>query len=223
MIRGLFIVLEGIDGSGTSTQAAHLVTRFDELGLPAHLTSEPSGGPIGSLVRQVLTGRLISTRSAGTGPISGSPPGWQTMSLLFAADRQDHVEAEIEPNLRDGVNVICDRYVYSSIIYQAASAGEPEVATWISDINRFAREPDLVIHLKVDPEIAAARRLARGQHAEIYDDPEFQQQLAAGYDALGERYPGLNLVVVDGSQPVDEVAAACWEHVRQLRENGAPK
>src|SRR4051794_39705484 len=111
---GRFIVLEGIDGAGTTTQTARLVDRLRGDGKTAvKITREPSDGPIGSLVRQVLTGRIVSP--------GGRAPGWTTMALLFAADRMDHVESEIEPFLlSDGV-VVSDRYDASSLAYQSVS------------------------------------------------------------------------------------------------------
>lgn len=104
MIDGLFIVLEGVDGAGTTTHTKLLAASLGARGLPVHTTREPSDGPIGVMIRQILTGRLVVPGMNGP-----RPPTWKTMALLFAADRADHVEAEIEPNLRDGVTVISDR------------------------------------------------------------------------------------------------------------------
>jgi len=217
MIRGNFIVLEGIDGSGTTTQANEIKKRFADISLPAHVTAEPSAGPIGSTIRQILQGRLVVRLHHGV-----SPPNWVTMSLLFAADRSDHVESEIIPNLREGVNVICDRYLYSSVIYQTASADAKEVGEWISEINRHAKEPDLVLFLKVRPETAALRCRERDRGTEIYDDPEFQQKLSTAYDKLEAQFPNVNIVTIDGEMSVNEVTDACWSQVEQLRSRGAP-
>jgi len=214
MTRGHFVVLEGIDGAGTTTQAAELRRAFSARGLPAHVTAQPSGGPIGTIIRQVLSGRIVSR--------GAQPPGWATMSLLFAADRMDHQDAEIGPNLREGVNVVCDRYVYSSAIYQSASAGREDAVDWILEINRYARVPDLVLLLEVDVEIAIGRRQQRLGAREIYDDPEFQRSLAAGYRRLPEIFPDTNIVPVDGNRPIDEIAEACWAEVERLRARGAP-
>src|SRR5215510_12602157 len=100
--RGRFVVLEGIDGSGTTTQVAKLGERFRSMRVPVRTTREPSDGPIGTMVRQVLTGRIVNP--------GGRAPGWATMALLFAADRMDHVEAEIEPFVAAGGIMISDRY-----------------------------------------------------------------------------------------------------------------
>ncbi len=217
MIEGNFIVIEGIDGAGTSTQAIEMKRRFSGLGLPAHVTAEPSAGPIGSIVRQILTGRIVVPQHHGV-----SPPSWTTMSLLFAADRQDHVESEVVPNLRDGVNIVCDRYLYSSIVYQSASSEESEAMEWIRTINRYARKPDLVLYLKVSSEVAVRRRRERDRHVEIFDSPEFQQRLAVAYDKIEDLFPEVNIVRVNGDQSVEGVAEECWSHVEKMRSGGVP-
>src|SRR5205814_8143040 len=99
--RGRFVVLEGIDGAGTTTHVARLAERLREAHVPVRATHEPSIGPIGTLARLVLTGRVVVP--------GGRPPGWATMALLFAADRMDHVESEIEPFLAQGGIVVSDR------------------------------------------------------------------------------------------------------------------
>jgi dTMP kinase len=214
MSRGNLIVFEGIDGSGTSTQSAELRRAFVERGLPAHLTAQPSGGPIGSMIRQVLTGRLV---------IPGSRPlGWKTMGLLFAADRQDQQEAEIEPNLRDGINVICDRYVQSSAIYQSTNADDPAAVSWILQINKFIRPPDLVFYLKIEAAAARERRRARSGAVEIYDDHAFQLQLVEAYEELEQMFPDTKIVTLDGTRPREELAAEVWATVERLRSKGAP-
>ena len=217
MIQGHFIVLEGIDGSGTTTQAAELRKRFIEYGLPAHVTAEPSSGPVGSIIRQILSGRLVIRHQHGV-----SAPSWKTLSLLFAADRQDHVESEILPNLSDGVNVICDRYIYSSVVYQSVSSGDQKTTDWIREVNRYIKKPDLVLHLKIDPEEALNRRLARGGSVEIFDDPEFQAKLAGAYDNLEKTFKDTHVVTVDANRSIAEVADECWTHVERVRAEGAP-
>lgn len=217
MIRGHFIVLEGIDGSGTTTQAAALGKKLTQSGLAAHVTAEPSMGPIGSVIRQILSGRL-TVNDCGT----PRAPSWRSMALLFAADRQDHLEAEILPNLREGVSVICDRYIYSSVIYQTLSSAKPEAESWIRELNRFALMPDLVLYLKLSPEEALARRQERDRNVELYEDVEFQERLAGAYDRLDEKFPDTTIVKVDSGQSVDAVTEQCWAEVEAVRAKGAP-
>ena len=94
MSTGRFIVLEGIDGAGTTTQTSLLAARLRRDGVHVRTTREPSDGPVGTVIRQILAGRIV-----GAG---GRAPGWATMALLFAADRMDHVESEIEPFVSAG-------------------------------------------------------------------------------------------------------------------------
>jgi dTMP kinase len=215
MQRGNLIVFEGIDGAGTTTQAAELKRRFAERGLPAAVLAQPSSGPVGMLIRQILRGRLVT--------VGNKPPGWITMSLLFAADRQDLQEAELEPSLRDGMNVICDRYVQSSLVYQSVGAGHDEAIPWILEINRHMRRPDVVFYLRVDPADAKRRRDTRSERPEIYDDLELQQRLAAAYDRVGDAYPEVPFVTIDGARPVAEIADEVWAAVERIRATGAPR
>ena len=217
MIRGHFVVLEGIDGSGTTTQVSRLAARYALEKLPAMTTAEPSAGPIGATIRQILSGRLVLQSVQGL-----VSPSWKSMALLFAADRQDHIEAEIAPNLEDGVAVLCDRYVYSSVIYQSVSSEVEGAEEWIRSVNRHAIRPDLVLYLKVDPAAALKRRMSRDRKTEIFDDPAFQQRLSEVYDRLPELFPETRVITIDGNRPADEVTAACWAEIQQIRNNGAP-
>lgn len=217
MIDGLFIVLEGVDGAGTTTQTKGLAATLAARGLPVHATREPSDGPVGVMIRQVLTGRIVVPGLHGP-----RPPTWKTMALLFAADRSDHVEAEIEPNLRDGVTVISDRYYHSSVAYQTATAPEgagkvSEVAGWVREINRYARRPDLTIVLDIPPDVAARRRTQRGTGHEIYDDLELQRELTRFYAEIEQHFPDERIVHVDSTRSRDEVAMAVLAHVKALR------
>ncbi len=206
MGRGKLVVLEGVDGAGTSTQAALLSAALIARGFPTHRTREPSDGPVGVLIRQVLGGRLVVP--GRTGP---RPPRMETMALLFAADRMDHNEAEVLPNLSDGVTVVSDRYVHSSVAYQTLTAARdfPEALEWVQTLNARARRPDLVLLLEVSDEEAARRRLARGGPEEMYEDRELQRRLASFYSELPRRFPEDSIAVIDGDRPIEAVHAAC--------------
>ncbi len=213
MIEGLFIVLEGVDGAGTTTHTGLLARALRKKGLPIHTTREPSDGPVGVLIRQILTGRVVVPGITGNRPSS-----WSTMALLFAADRLDHLEATIHPNLMDGVTVVSDRYDYSSVAYQSITGGgEPETVRWVREINRHARRPDLTIVLDVDPNEAARRRKDRSVGREIFDDLELQQQLADFYTKIDEHFPGENIVHIDSTREVELVAADVLRAVEVLR------
>lgn len=210
--EGLFVVLEGIDGSGTSTQAERWATHLRAQRRMVHVTHEPSSGPIGTQIRLVLRQRLALPAAQQA----------ETMALLFAADRLDHVESEVGPLLRDGYVVISDRYDLSSLAYQSTTAapatpeGPPSqqareaaaTVEWIRTLNRFARRPDVTVVLDVSPDVAAARRRARGGAAEIYDDGELQARLAGAYRRAEELVPGDQVIHIDGDRDADTVAAA---------------
>lgn len=213
MIEGLFIALEGVDGAGTTTQLQKLAERLSGRGLPVHSTREPSDGPVGVMIRQILSGRIVVPGLQGA-----RPPSWTTMALLFAADRTDHVEAEIIPNLMDGVTVLTDRYVHSSVAYQSISGGGDEDSLeWVKELNRHARRPDLTVVLDVDPAVAKSRRDGRGGRTELYEHDELQASLAAFYDDIDKHFPDDRIVHVDGSQDVETVADAVYQAVLELR------
>lgn len=216
MIEGLFIVVEGIDGSGSTTQVQRLCQAFRARGLPIHATREPSDGPIGTQIRQILRGRIVVQGLQGP-----RAPSDSTMALLFAADRMDHLESEILPNLLDGVTVVCDRYYYSSIAYQSASDDDPATVPWLKTINRYARTPDLVIVLELPESVASKRRDARGAAQELYEVSEIQQRVAEFYHRLAEEFPDERIEFVDANRPVDDVAFDVMNRVRALRGEAA--
>jgi dTMP kinase len=203
--KGRFVVLEGIDGAGTTTQVARLVERLRAEGATCRGTREPSDGPIGSLVRQVLTGRIVVP--------AGRAPGWQTMALLFAADRLDHVEAEIEPLLAEDGIIVSDRYDASSLAYQSVSSGRggEKTVDWIRTLNKHALRPDLTIVLDLPPDVAAMRRASRGEPAQLYEQNEVQRALAVFYRDLAKHMPEDRIVVIDASGAVEDVARRVYE------------
>jgi dTMP kinase len=207
--RGRFVVIEGIDGAGTTTQARLLGERLRAAGRRVHVTAEPSAGAAGALVRQILSGRLRGR--APDGPFDAD-----ALALLFAADRLDHVRTEIVPALEAGFDVVCDRYTLSSLAYQSLTTGD---SRWVRAINSRARAPDVTILLRVAPTIAFARR-SRASHArEIFEKAEFQRRVARSYErAVGVlRRSGERVEIVDGAAGTGEVAAAIDRIVEGLR------
>jgi len=188
------IVLEGLDGAGTTTQGKRLVHHLRERGVKAHLTREPSDGPIGRLIRELLTGRHA---------IPDAAIRQSTFSLLFAADRLDHLQREVEPQLAAGAMVISDRWYHSSLAYQGTGADRD----WITQLNARARCPDLTIFLQVRPEIAAQRRVAAGRVQELFEDLQTQVEVEAGYRATIAELTtqGERIEVIDGELPPDAV------------------
>jgi dTMP kinase len=208
---GRFIVLEGIDGAGTTTQTERLVDVLRSRGLRSITTREPTNGPIGTMIRQVLTGRIVVADDRGP-----RAPDWTTMALLFAADRMDHLDAEILPALRQGQVVVSDRFDHSSVAYQSASAQDPTAVSWILQLNARARRPDLTIVLDVPEDVAAERRARRGARAELYEQSAFQQRLAAFYRELEQHFPGERIAHIDGRSDPDTVHRAILAEVDPL-------
>lgn len=196
--RGLFLVLEGLDGAGTTTQASRLREWLGSRGRKVHLTAEPSRGPVGTEIRHVLSGRL-----RGSGGTEFDP---RALALLFAADRLDHWECEIRPRLEEGLDVVSDRYVLSSLAYQAVSTGD---AAWVAQINAKAPAPDLTLFLRVRPGVALRRRYAATAEREIFEVPAFQKRVHRAYGRALARIvdAGERVADLDGERPVERVAA----------------
>ncbi len=190
MTPGYFIVLEGVDGAGTTTQSARLTAELARRGHRVHQTCEPSRGPIGLELRRVLKGQATLPPTA--------------VALLFASDRLDHLAREIEPQLSSGCHVVSDRYVLSSLAYQSQQVDRAFVET----INARARAADLTLLVAVDPEVAAKRRQRRGGEVELYDAIEMQRQVASAYLHEAALYKSGNIETVDGNGDQDTVFEA---------------
>lgn len=199
------IVLEGLDGAGTTTQARRLVEQLNARGTAAHLTREPSDGPIGRLIREMLTGHHA---------IEGQKLSQSTFGLLFAADRLDHLQREVEPALAAGTVVVSDRWYHSSLAYQGTGADRD----WITTLNARARRPDMTIFLEVRPEIAAERRVAAGRAQELFEDIDMQRAVDAGYRATNAELSaqGERIETIDGELPMDVVFAQIWQLATSL-------
>ncbi len=205
--RGLFLVLEGLDGAGTTTQADRLAAWLRSRKRHVHVTAEPSRGPVGAQIRQVLSGRL---RGPGGAEVD---PG--ALALLFAADRLDHWATEIRPRLEEGMDVVSDRYVLSSLAYQSVATGHP---AWVAAINARAPAPDLTLVLRVRPAVALRRRFAATAEREIFEVPAFQRRVhrAYGRALTGIADAGARVAEVDGEAPVADVTEALARAVERV-------
>ncbi len=192
MEKGLFIALEGIDGTGKSTQAKVLASWFERRGRSVLLTAEPSRGPLGRLVREGLAGRQKFN------------PG--TMALLFASDRLDHLAKVVEPALEQGKVVITDRYLLSSLAYQSVH-NNPD---WVAAINNRARKPDLTLLLDMGVPACLERLKHRQGYAEIYETAELLGKVRLNYRDLAAqaREAGERVVTIDAEAPLEEVGRA---------------
>jgi len=210
MKRGMFIVFEGIDGAGTTTQCGILAKRLDALepGRGVTITAEPTTRPVGGLIREVLGGRLVSGESRSG---DGTSFDRRALALLFAADRLDHVTGEIEPMLDRGDYVISDRYVLSSIAYQGMDAP----VEWVSEINRFAPGPDLTFFLDVPADLAWQRIQASRPDREIFETQRTLEKVVDAYREAVRVSEQKGIISLDGTLSVDEVAARVWDVVEE--------
>jgi len=191
--KGVFIVIEGLDGSGKTTQATFLAKRLCE----SHnvmLTAEPSRGKIGTFIRESC---LYEEKRRPT----------EAEALLFAADRIEHVQNEIKPALDEGKLVICDRYVYSSLAYQGSAGLSLD---WIKTINARALQPDFSIFIDVSPEQVLERLQRKKSVMETLETQQKVREVYLKFVKKGE------LVRIDGDGTKDAVADALYAKVLDL-------
>lgn len=192
--RGVFIVFEGIDGGGKSTQIKLISDYLKERGYDLELHMEPTRGEIGSLLWSYMRSKNRSFEP-------------ETEALLFAADRIEHGKA-ITKAIKDGKVVISDRYLHSSLAYQGAAGVDP---VWMKSLNKHALKPDLVILLDIDPERSLERVSDRAKT--VFEEREYLKRVREEY--LGYAESG-ELVVVDASQGIDVVHAEIRGLVEKL-------
>jgi dTMP kinase len=197
--RGVFVVLEGGDGSGKSTQVPLLAARLRDAGREVAVTREPGGTGLGAQIRALVLG--------------GGAVDPTTEALLIAADRAEHVAAVVRPALDRGAVVVSDRHVPSSLAYQgvARGLGVDEVAR-LSAWATQGLEPDVVIVLDV-PAGEAARRRAGPQDRMEREPDEFRAVVNQAYRDLAPRF---GWTLIDGTAPVDVVADEIWKAVGPL-------
>jgi dTMP kinase len=195
-MKPLFIVFEGIDGSGKSTQAEKLREYFIQQGDRAVISPEPTEGIIGKLIRKAMRDKILLNQQGGTFD--------EQMAYLFAADRHYHLFNELDGVYalmqRDRTHVISTRYYFSSLAYNTNS---PEDYAFISRLNHHFPNPDLVIYLDLSVAIAL-ERLSQCEALEIYETETKLTQVKANYDQIWSQYQG-NLLIIDGSMAIDEI------------------
>lgn len=210
-----FIVLEGIDGSGTTTQAAELTKYLCNHGIPTVLTSEPSNAFVGPIIHNILKAKA----------------GWEVpykedafracMALLFSADRIDHVHRFIKPALEVGTSVVCDRYWLSTLAYQTpahTAASFNETTVWLQALRRKCLVPNVTFFFDLNPEVALKRVQERSDKPiEIYERLPIQERVASNYRVLANRCQDSEFVLtIDASQPQDEVFKSVLNYVTRL-------
>ncbi|MFO7768788.1 MAG: dTMP kinase [bacterium] len=194
-LPGTFITLEGVDGSGKSTQAGRLAGWVSVQGLEVAATREPGGPPVAERIREILLD-------------PGSPMGWETEVLLYLASRAEHVARVIRPALEAGKVVICDRFLDSTLAYQAygreTGRAAEEDAEAIREANQLAAggiEPDLTLLLDIDPVrgLQRARDAGRGADRLEGEGRAFLERVRRGFLALAEASGG-RIRVIDAER-----------------------
>lgn len=201
MKTGHLIALEGIDGSGLTTQADLLGTWLSRDRRGVAVTKEPTEGPVGQMIRSALRGDL-----------AGSPPSESMMALLFAADRLDHARRYLNPRRESGDIVITDRYLLSTYAYQSMTLP----LDWLRSLNHEAPRPDLTLLVVVDPE-TSAKRMANRTRRERYETTGQLTRVLENYVRLAELLKDeLNVRTIDGTLSRQAVFAALQAEIRKL-------
>lgn len=199
---GIFIVFEGGDGSGKSTQARRLYRRLCRQSYPALLTHEPGGTVFGERVRRIL--------KKG---ISVEPRTWL---FLFSAARTQLLEEVVRPALARGEAVVCDRYVPSTIAYQSYGHGlNLEMVSMVTEVATQGLRPDVVVLLDTPPDVGLKRRAERGRDRFEAEALEFHKRVRGGYLKQAKEEPE-RWLVVDATLPRERVAAVIWQRVESL-------
>lgn len=194
-MRGLFITLEGPDGSGKSTMIGLIGQYLKEQGIDHVITREPGGTAIGEKIR----GIIIDRENINMGP--------ETEALLFAASRAQHVHEKILPSVEEGKVVVCDRFLLSSLAYQGVGRGLgiQEVKA-VNEFGLRGMTPDLILFFHVDPEVTLLRKTKEGGDRLEEEGGAFHREVYEGYMTLLEMHPD-NVVVIDAEKSVEEVYA----------------
>ncbi|MBK6450450.1 MAG: dTMP kinase [Saprospiraceae bacterium] len=205
MSKSMFIVIEGIDGSGKSTQIDLLQKRFQAEGKKAMTTHEPTDGPIGKLIRSILSGDEEVDASV--------------MAALYLADRLDHIknpESGILAMMEKGFNVISSRYYYSSYAFQ----GEYVSLQWLISANSICKsflKADITFYLNIDPVITLKRLTESREKLDIYENIEKQTNTHEDFmNAFETTNDGENIVILDGTLSIEDLHEEIWKKVKEM-------
>ena len=206
-MRGIFITIEGPDGSGKTTALQHVVPRLQqEMNRKVVATREPGGSPIAEKIRSLLLDPSHTDMDS------------RTEALLYAASRRQHLIEKVLPVLESGDVIFCDRFVDSSIAYQGYARGIGEEG--IREINEFATEgiePDVTLYIDVPAEVGIQRIHANLDEREYnrldQEKLAFHEKVRAGYQHLAQANPE-RIVVVDGTMSRESVAEACYHIIK---------
>lgn len=200
--RGKFIVFEGIDGSGKSTQIKLLSQALEKNNIEYQSTLEPTYGMVGAVLHEILSGK-----------VKADP---KVTASLFVADRLDHILNDKDgllKNINDGKTIICDRYYFSSYAYQSVEVPRE----WVISANRLAADtlkPDVTIFIDIPAEVAMERISQNRENIELYENLERLAAVREGYFSAFELLKDdENIFIVDGSQTPEKIAEEIKNYV----------
>ena len=206
MKKGIFITIEGPDGSGKSTQIENIKRFFDAKNIPMVFTREPGGTAIGERIRSIILDNNCSEMTD------------LAEALLYAASRAQHVEEVIKPALEQGKIVICDRFVDSSLAYQGYGR---HLGDKVRVINNYAIDgciPDITFLLKLDPSVGKHRIREDMQDRLEHEKIAFHQEVYKGYLELEKKYPD-RIFGIDATRGIDEIRDDIYQKLEQLLAN----
>ena len=203
MARGLFISIEGPDGSGKSTQLKNIQKFFQDKGIETIFTREPGGTAISEKIREILLDK------------SHVEMDHMTEALLYAASRAQLVAQVIKPNLAEGKVVVCDRFVDSSIAYQGYGR---QLGDSVEVINSYAVAgcmPDLTILMKLDPSVGKNRIGSRDKARLELEKDAFHTAVFEGYLALEQKYPD-RIIGIDASRTIEDIKCDIYKKLEEV-------
>ncbi len=203
MKRGLFISIEGPDGSGKSTQIKLIKEFLNDIGMEAILTREPGGTVISEKIRQII----LDKEHIEMDPM--------TEALLYAASRAQHVAEVIKPGLQSGKTVICDRFVDSSIAYQGYGRHLGDAVRIINEYAVAGCMPDITFLLKVDPSVGKDRIKEEEQDRLENEKLDFHNTVFKGYLELEEIYKD-RIIGIDATKNIDEISNQIVSHINNI-------
>ena len=212
-MQGVFITIEGVEGSGKSTQLLRLSERLRRLGLPVVVSKEPGGTALGRELRRLLLER------------HGSGETWcpEAELLLFYADRAQHLETVIRPSLAEGKIVLVDRFEDSTRAYQGASGVAESSLDRLNELVLRGLKPHLTVLLDMNPELSLQRVEVRnlalgGEFAETRFDEaslDFHRRVRNRFLVIAQNHPN-RVALVPARNPVGQVEASIWSRVAPL-------
>ena len=205
-MRGLFITLEGGDGAGKTTQIKNIESFFEKKGLVVVHTREPGGTPISEKLREIL----LDADNTEMEPV--------TEMMIYAASRAQHVRELVLPALEDGQVVVCDRFLDSSIAYQAYARGLGDMVAKVNEYATGGLAPDITFWMDIDPKAGKERVSKMGDFDRLeMEQLDFHYRVQEGYRKICEAEPG-RVKRVDASLSVDEISMIIEGHLQQLCE-----